>query len=154
MIITLDGILILIAIVFAVAAALNVISRFNLLAIAIALFLVTLMTGCASAPTWQARLAPDSLATQTVVAVAEHYGGKDASNLASAGLYATAEVLQGYVDKKPPLDIIVQSPGVEGVSHILLDWLKNKGVVTQATVDAVHKAAAFAARVTWTADPK
>lgn len=110
--------------------------------------------GCASAPTWQAQLAPDSLANKAVVSVAEHYGGQKASNLASAGLYATADVLQGYVDKKPPLDVITQSPGVEGVGHIVIGYLKDKGIVTQKMVDNLHKAAAFAARLTYTADPK
>jgi hypothetical protein len=62
--------------------------------------------------------------------------------------------LQGYVDKKPPLDIIVESPGVEGVGHILIDYLKKKGVVTQATVDSIHKAAAWATRLTYTKDSK
>lgn len=124
--------------------------KVNLLPLAFALFLASLLVGCASIPTWQKQLAPDGLATQAVTAVAEHYGGQDAGNLASAGLSATAEVLQGYVDKKPPIDIITQSPGVEGVSHILVDWLTKKGVVTQDTVNAIHKAAAFAARATWT----
>lgn len=106
-------------------------------------------TGCATAVSWKDKLAPDSIAGQTVTAVAQHYGGQKAAELASAGLYATADVLQGYVDKKPPLDVITQSPGVEGVGHIVLDYLKDKGVVTQATVDKLHAAAAFAARLTY-----
>jgi hypothetical protein len=113
-----------------------------------------LLSGCATTTSWQSKLAPDSLSHKSVLAVTEHYGGKNAANLASAGLHATAEVLQGYVDKKPPLDIIVESPGVEGVGHVMLDYLKKKGVVTQNMVDNIHKAAAFAARLTYTADNK
>lgn len=113
--------------------------------------LLLVLSGCATA-TWQAQLAPDSLASQTISAVATKYGGKDAGALASAGLSATADVLQGYVDKKPPLDIVVESPGVEGVGHVLVNYLTAKGLVTQATVDQIHKAAAFAARVTYSAE--
>ena len=112
------------------------------------------LTGCATTTTWQKHLAPDTLANKTVVAVAEHYGGNKAANLASAGLYATADVLQGYVDKKPPIDIVTESAGVQGVGHVLINYLKEKGIVTQETVNTIHKAAAFAARVTWTADNK
>lgn len=108
--------------------------------------------GCAST-SWQSQLSPNSLAGETISAVAQHYGGHNAAELASAGLSAAAEVMQGYVDKKPPLEIVTASPGVEGVGHILLNYLTSKGVVTQATVDNIHKAAAFAARVTYTAPP-
>lgn len=108
------------------------------------------MGGCATTTTWQDKLAPDTLANKAVTAAAEHYGGQKAADLASAGLSATASVLQGYVDKKPPLDIIVESPGVEGVGHILVDYLKDKGVVKQSTIDNLHKAATFAAKLTWT----
>lgn len=101
-------------------------------------------------PDWKspATYAENTLINNTVTAVAKHYGGEKAGSLASAGLSATAEVLQGYVDKKPPLDIIVQSPGVKGMGRILVDYLKDKGIVTQSTVDSIHKAAAFAADVT------
>ncbi len=105
--------------------------------------------GCATATQWQAQLAPDSLANKAIVSVAEHYGGQKAAELASAGLYAAADVLQGYVDKKPPLDVVTQSPGVEGVGHLLVNFLKDKGVIKQGTVDSLHKAAEFAAKVTY-----
>lgn len=98
---------------------------------------------------WQTQLAPDSLASNAIVATADHYGGAKAANLASAGLYATADVLQGYIDKKPPIDIITQSAGVEGVGHTVLDYLKDKKYVTQKTVDNIHKAALFAAKMTY-----
>lgn len=110
-----------------------------------------LFVGCATpVTTWQSKLAPDTLANKAIVAAAEHYGGQKAADLASAGLSATASVLQGYVDKKPPLDIIVESPGVEGVGHILVDYIKDKGIVKQSTIDNLHKAATFAAKLTWT----
>lgn len=113
---------------------------------------IFLLLGCATTKTtWQEKLAPDALANKAVVAAAEHYGGQKAADLASAGLSATASVLQGYVDKKPPLDIIVESPGVEGVGHILVDYLKDKGAVKQSTIDNLHKAATFASKLTWTA---
>lgn len=119
------------------------------------LLMAMLLCGCATTPTqWQAQLAPNTLANKAVVSVAHHYGGQSAAELASAGLSATAEVLQGYVDKKPPLDIIVQSPGVEGVSHVVINYLKDKGYVSQETVNAIHKAALFATKITYTADPK
>jgi hypothetical protein len=125
------------------------------LAMLTAIFVMVCCAGCASTPTtWQAQLAPDSLANKAVVNVANHYGGQKAAELASAGLYAAADVLQGYVDKKPPIDVITQSPGVEGVGHLIVGYLKDKGVITQKTVDNLHKAAAFAARVTYTTDPK
>lgn len=112
---------------------------------------IFLLLGCATTKTtWQSKLAPDTLANKAVVAAAEHYGGQKAADLASAGLSATASVLQGYVDKKPPLDIIVESPGVEGVGHILVNYLKDKKVVTQSTINNLHKAATFAAKITWT----
>lgn len=114
-------------------------------------FCACLLCASCATTTWQSQLSPNSLAGETISAVAQHYGGQKAADLASAGLSATAEVLQGYVDKKPPVDIITQSPGVEGVGHVMLDYLKTNGVVSQSTVDNIHKAAAFAARVTYTA---
>jgi hypothetical protein len=114
------------------------------------IFSTILFCGCGTTTTWQSQLAPDSLATQAVVAAAKHYGGTKGANLASAGLSAAGEVLQGYIDKKPPLDVITSSPGVEGVGHVLVNWLKDKGVVTQSLIDNIHQSAAFAARVTYT----
>lgn len=149
-------ILLIAAFVFAILAAFQFTTpRLNLWAMGLALFILSfLVTGCATATTWRAQLAPDSLANKAVVAAAEHYGGNKAANLASAGLSATAEVLQGYVDKKPPIDVITQSPGVQGVGQIVLGFLKDKKVITQATVDNVHKAALFAAQVTFTKNNK
>jgi hypothetical protein len=128
--------------------------RVNLVALALALFFLSLLVGCSTMTTWRSQLAPDTLGNKAVIAAAEHYGGKDAADLASAGLSATADVLQGYVDKKPPIDVITQSPGVQGVGHIILDYLKDKKIITQSTVDNIHKAALFAAQVTWTKDAK
>lgn len=115
---------------------------------------VILFASCSTATKWQSQLAPDSIANDAIVSVAKHYGGQSAAELASAGLYATADVLQGYVDKKPPLDIIVESPGVEGVGRIALEYLKKKNFITQETVNKFHKAAAFAARLTYKAPEK
>lgn len=110
-----------------------------------------LLGACAtSTPTWQQQLAPSGLASQVISSVARHYSGENAGELASAGLSAAAEVLQGYVAEKPPIDIITESPGVEGVGRVLINFLKDKGVVTQEMVNGIHKAAAFAARVTYT----
>lgn len=89
-----------------------------------------------------------SLANDAVKAAATYYGGPVAGQLASAGLSAAAEVLQGYVDKKPPLQVIEKSPGVAGVGHVVVDYLKSKGIVTQATVDKIHTAATIAANST------
>jgi hypothetical protein len=89
-----------------------------------------------------------SLAGDAVKAAATYYGGPAAGELASAGLSAAAEVLQGYVDKKPPLQVIEKSPGVAGVGQVVVNYLKTKGIVTQATVDKIHTAAVVAANAT------
>lgn len=89
-----------------------------------------------------------SLAATTVKVVAAAYGQPEAGELASAGLHAAAEVLQGYIDKKPPLQIVKESPGVQGVGGVLVNYLKNKGIVTQQTVDKIHTAAQIAANIT------
>ncbi len=93
-------------------------------------------------------LTANDLARTAVVAVAQHYGGASAGELAAAGLSATADVMQGYVDKKPPLAVAANSPGVKGVSQIVVDYLKTKGWITQATVDNLHAAATIAANAT------
>lgn len=93
-------------------------------------------------------LASNALAQSAITNVARYYGGDDAGALASAGLSATADVLQGYVDKKPPLEIAANSPGVKGVSQIVVDYLKTKGWVTQETVDSLHSAAQIASNAT------
>jgi hypothetical protein len=93
-------------------------------------------------------LVSNQLAKDTVTAVARHYGGEKAGELASAGLSATADVLQGYVDKKPPLEVAANSPGVVGVSQIVVNYLKKKGLITQKTVDNIHAAAQIAEHAT------
>lgn len=93
-------------------------------------------------------LVSNQIAKDTVTAVAKHYGGAEAGALASAGLSATADVLQGYVDKKPPLEIAANSPGVQGVSQIVVRYLKTKGWITQKTVDNLHQAAQIAEHAT------
>lgn len=90
----------------------------------------------------------NQIAKDTVTAVARHYGGEEAGALASAGLSATADVLQGYVDKKPPLEIAANSPGIQGVSQIVIRYLKTKGWVSQKTVDNLHQAAQIAEHAT------
>jgi hypothetical protein len=90
----------------------------------------------------------NQLAQKTVAAVARHYGGAKAGELAAAGLSATADVMQGYVDKKPPLEVAANSPGVKGVSQIVVDYLKTKGWITQKTVDNLHAAAQIAEHAT------
>lgn len=101
-----------------------------------------------STNSWQSQLQPNSLASQAVTAAARYYGGAKGADLASAGLYATADVLQGYVNKEPPIDIITKSSGVKGLGKVTVDWLVDKGVVTQTTINNVHKAAALAANMT------
>lgn len=93
-------------------------------------------------------LATSDLAKSAVTAVAKHYGGAQAGELAAAGLSATAEVMQGYVDHKPPLQVAANSPGVKGLSQIVVDYLQTKGWITQATVDNLHAAASIAATAT------
>lgn len=93
-------------------------------------------------------LVSNKLAQDTVAAVARHYGGANAGELAAAGLSATADVMQGYVDKKPPLEVAANSPGVQGVSQIVVQYLKTKGWVSQETVNNIHSAAQIAERAT------
>jgi hypothetical protein len=113
-------------------------------------FLIPILAICALAFTGCSTqsLISNKLAQSAVTAVAKHYGGKQAGELASAGLSATAEVLQGYIDKKPPLEVAANSPGVKGVSQIVVDYLKTKGWITQKTVDNLHAAAQIAANAT------
>jgi hypothetical protein len=88
------------------------------------------------------------LAKAAVVAVAQHYGGSQAGDLASAGLSAAAEVLQGYVNKQPPIEVAAKSPGVTGVGQVLVGYLKDKGYVSQKVVNDIHYAAKVAANIT------
>lgn len=133
------------ALVCAILAALQLSTqRLNLIALALALFFASLLvTGCSVQS-----VASNELAQNAVTAVAKHYGGEKAGELAAAGLSASAEVLQGYVDKKPPLEVAANSPGVKGVSQVVADYLKTKGVVTQKTIDDIHLAAQVAGNAT------
>jgi hypothetical protein len=110
------------------------------------LFLIPLFFLCGCGTTQS--VLTNKLANDTVAAVARHYGGTQAGELASAGLYATADVLQGYVDKKPPLQVAANSAGVQGVSQVVVNYLKEKGWVTQNVVDNLHAAAQVAERAT------
>ncbi len=105
-----------------------------------------LCPGCASIPV------PDSIAEiiakQAVVAVAQHYGGDKAGELASAGLSAAAQVMQGYVNKEPPLQVAAASPGVSGVGQVVVNYLVDRGYVSQGVVNQLHYAAQIAANVT------
>lgn len=109
------------------------------------LLLIPLLTLCGCSTK---SIVSNQIAKDTVTAVAKHYGGAEAGALASAGLSATADVLQGYVDKKPPLQIAADSPGVQGVSQIVVRYLKTKGFVTQKTIDNLHTAAQIAEHAT------
>jgi hypothetical protein len=114
------------------------------LCVLIASLILTFCAGCGTTKS----IVSSKIAHDTVTAVARHYGGANAGELASAGLYATADVLQGYVDKKPPLEVAANSPGVAGVSQIVVSYLKRKGFVTQKTIDNLHAAAEIAAHAT------
>lgn len=104
-----------------------------------------LFAGCAS---FTPSTLSSGLAHDAVVAVSQHYGGDKAGQLASAGLSAAAEVLQGYIDKQPPLKVAAASPGVTGVGQVIVDYLKTKGYVTQDTVNKIHDAAQVAVNIT------
>jgi hypothetical protein len=104
---------------------------------------VVFCSGCSSRS-----LVTNRLARETVAAVAKYYGGSQAGELAAAGLSATADVMQGYVDKRPPLQVAANSPGVQGVSQIVVNYLQSKGWITQGTVDTIHAAAQIAANAT------
>lgn len=101
-------------------------------------------SGCATLES----VATSDLAKAAVVAVAQHYGGAQAGDLASSGLSAAAEVLQGYVNKQPPLEVAAKSPGVIGVGQIVVTYLKDKGYVSQKVVNDIHYAARVAANIT------
>jgi uncharacterized protein YceK len=107
--------------------------------------IILVLSGCS---TTVQSVVSNKLAQETVAAVAKHYGGAQAGELAAAGLSATADVMQGYVDKKPPLQVVANSPGVQGVSQVVVNYLKTKGLVTQKTVDSIHAAAQIAEHAT------
>lgn len=111
------------------------------------LLIPLLFTGCAEFKSGAYDVAT-MLAKDAVVAVAQHYGGDKAGELASAALSATAEVMQGYVNNEPPLKVAEKSPGVAGVGKVVVNYLVDRGVVTQKTVDTFHSAAAIAANAT------
>jgi hypothetical protein len=110
---------------------------------------VSLFNGCGTAQS----LVSNQLAQSAVTSVAQYYGGAKAGEFAAAGLSAAAEVMQGYVDKKPPLQVAANSPGIKGVSQIVVDYLRTKGWITQQTVDNLHAAAQIAANATPPAPP-
>lgn len=106
-----------------------------------------LLTGCASFPYSSGSVA-DVIAKQAVVAAAQHYGGAQAGELASSGLSAAADVMQGYVNKEPPLKVAAASPGVAGVGQVVVNFLVDRGYITQATVNQLHDAAQIAVNAT------
>jgi hypothetical protein len=110
-----------------------------------------LMVGCSTltAPTQQALVTTaENLASSAVKAVAQHYGGAAAGDLASAGLSALGAVLQGYVGTTVPPTVLQSSPGVAGVGQNAVAFISSKWPVTQNVVDQVHRAAAIAAQLT------
>jgi hypothetical protein len=110
-----------------------------------------LLAGCSTltAPTKAALLtSAENLAATSVKAVAQHYGGAVAGDLASAGLSALGSVLQGYVGAPVPPEIVKASPGVAGLGQKLVALVSSKWPVTQKVVDDVHRAAAIAAGLT------
>jgi hypothetical protein len=107
----------------------------------------TLLLGCETFKSYASSEAKD-LALQAVQGVLNKYKTTDAGQLASAGLSAAADVMQGYVDKQPPLKVAAASPGVAGVGQKVVAYLQKKGWVTQSVVDTIHDAAAIAANVT------
>lgn len=108
------------------------------------ILLVLFLCGCSSTKS----LVSSQIARDTVTAVAKHYGGSQAGELAANGLSAAADVMQGYVDKQPPLEVAAKSPGVQGVGQVVVNYLKTKGWITQKTVDNLHQAAQIAVNVT------
>lgn len=108
--------------------------------------LVFMLPGCASFSGSDSIAA--MVAKQAVVAVAQHYGGDKAGELASAGLSAAADVLQGYTNQTPPLQVAAASPGVTGVGQVVVNYLVDRGWVSQAVVNQLHDAAAIAVNVT------
>ncbi len=105
-----------------------------------------LCPGCATVPA--SGSVAEFVAKQAVVAVAQHYGGDKAGELASAGLSAAADVMQGYVNQKPPLQVAAASPGVTGVGQVVVNYLVDRGYVSQSVVNQLHDAAQIAANVT------
>jgi hypothetical protein len=111
--------------------------------------IILLLVGCQTVKDYGVGVAKQ-LAVEAIDQVAQHYhiDQSEAKSLASAGLSAAADVAQGYVDKKPPLEILVASPGVKGVGQKVVDFLKTKGYITQSTVNTIHNAAQIAANST------
>lgn len=119
----------------------------------IVLSICVLMIGCAD--TRQFLQSPrgsaitttsETIAKIAIQAAATTYGGPAAGQLAGAGLDALASVLQGYINKPIPAEIVKKSPGIPAVEKAVAPLVASGAPVTQADVDAVFAAAAIATK--------
>ena len=107
---------------------------------------------CTSCATWtpqEAAIATTAtnIATVAATAAATFYGGPMGGQLASAGLSALAQVMNGYIGSKLPKEMITASPGVSGVGQSLVGIIAPDHVITAADQAKVQQAAAIAAQL-------
>ena len=128
--------------------------------IAITLFVITSLlglqlgqTGCANTkqylqtPQGKAVLATsETIAQVALEAAAQNFGGPTAGRLASAGLDALGAVLQGYIDKPVPVEIVKASPGITVIGKAVAPLIPVGKPITQSDVNTVYKAAKIAAK--------
>lgn len=102
--------------------------------------------GCANLTPQQRALlgSAETIASVAATAAATVYGGPAAGQLASAGLSALGQVLQGYTGMEVPKAVVENSPGIAGVGAAVAAIIPPQPV-SQKTVDTVNRAAAIAA---------
>jgi hypothetical protein len=115
----------------------------------IAFSVLILIAGCAYLQTPQGSAlltTSESVANVALSAAATTYAGPVVGQLASAGLSALGSVLQSYVNRPIPPEIVKASPGVAGVGAAVAKDISPSKPVTQADVNAVYRAASIAAK--------
>ncbi len=106
-----------------------------------------IVMGCTNMTPQQKAIATnaETLASIAATAAATFYGGPVAGQLASAGLSALGQVLQGYVGTTVPKAVVENSPGIAGVGAAVAAQIPSKTPISQSTVNTVNRAAAIAA---------
>ena len=85
----------------------------------------------------------ETLADIAGAAAATYYGGPAAGQLASAGLSALGSVLQGYVGKPIPSNIVKAAPGIANLGIAVAEVVAPNHIVSQNDVTIADRAAAL-----------
>jgi hypothetical protein len=111
-----------------------------------AIALALLLAGCANLTPQQAAIltTATNIARIAASAAATYYGGAQAGAMASAGLDALGQVIQGYVGHPIPSEIVTASPGIRGVGPALITIISPDHAISQADADKVALAARIA----------